>query len=205
MGEPAAFFARILGEGLAHGTGLWHGASDLDAPDLDARDLDARDLEAAQDAAHEAVAERLGLFPGARVLDLNCGWGAFALHAAARHGARVVGLARTPGQAEHVRAARSGPAPTWRFAAGSCPSRATAPTTPSSGSRTWRRSTVPRPAGRAARTRRTAGPAAARGRPATHRRRRSLATGYLFPDAAGPRPLGALVDELEGAGLEVRA
>src|SRR5690606_35605461 len=42
------------------------------------------------------------------------------------------------------------------------------------------------------------------GRPATHRRRRSLATGYPFPDAAGPRPLGALVDELDGAGLEVR-
>ncbi|TQM67579.1 cyclopropane-fatty-acyl-phospholipid synthase [Actinomadura hallensis] len=205
MGEPAAFFARILGEGLAHGTGLWHGASDLDAPDLDARDLDARDLKAAQDAAHEAVAERLGLFPGARVLDLNCGWGAFALHAAARHGARVVGLARTPGQAEHVRAAAERSGADVEVRGWELPEPGDGPYDAIVGLADA--APLDRPAAPLAGLLAPGGrlvlqqPA---GRPAPHRRRRSLATGYPFPDAAGPRPLGALVDELDGAGLEVR-
>src|SRR5690606_6976719 len=75
----------------------------LETTGLATAGLETMDLEAAQAAAHEALAERLGLFPGARVLDLNCGWGAFALHAAVRHGARVVALARTAAQAAYVR------------------------------------------------------------------------------------------------------
>jgi cyclopropane-fatty-acyl-phospholipid synthase len=42
-------------------------------------------------------------------------------------------------------------------------------------------------------------------RPGPPRPRRAFATGHLLPDGVEPRPLGALVDELADAGLEVRA
>ncbi|MFS2295188.1 MAG: class I SAM-dependent methyltransferase, partial [Actinomadura sp.] len=188
MGEPTAFFDRIFGKGLAHGTGLWDGAADLDA---------------AQDAAHEAVAERLGLFPGARVLDLNCGWGAFALHAAARHGARIVGLARTPVQAEHVRAAAARVGADLEVRGWELPGPGDGPYDAVVGLADV--APLDRPASRLAGLLAPGGrlvlqqPA---GRPDPHRR--ALTTGYPFPDAAGLRPLGALVDELDDAGLEVR-
>jgi cyclopropane-fatty-acyl-phospholipid synthase len=53
---------------------------------------DARDLDAAQEAKLDLICRKLGLAPGARVLELGCGWGGFASFAAERYGARVVGL-----------------------------------------------------------------------------------------------------------------
>lgn len=52
------------------------------------------DLEAAQAAKLELVCRKLGLPErrGARLLDVGCGWGSMALHAASRHGAAVVGI-----------------------------------------------------------------------------------------------------------------
>ena len=52
-------------------------------------------LEEAQAAKHELVCRKLGIdrTPGARLLDVGCGWGSMAIHAATRHGARVVGVA----------------------------------------------------------------------------------------------------------------
>jgi cyclopropane-fatty-acyl-phospholipid synthase len=51
-------------------------------------------LEAAQAAKHELVARKLGLAerPGQRLLDVGCGWGSMAMHAARHHGASVVGI-----------------------------------------------------------------------------------------------------------------
>ena len=46
-------------------------------------------LEAAQLAKLEHVCRKLRLRPGDRVVDAGCGWGALALHAAARYGVRV--------------------------------------------------------------------------------------------------------------------
>ena len=43
---------------------------------------------------------KLGLRAGERVLDVGCGWGAFAIHAAARHGVHVTGITLSPPQAE---------------------------------------------------------------------------------------------------------
>lgn len=63
----------------------------------------AQTLEEAQLAKLELVAAKLGLRPGMSVLDVGCGWGAFAIHAAREHGVRVTGLTLSPAQAELAR------------------------------------------------------------------------------------------------------
>ncbi|MGD9573567.1 MAG: DUF1365 family protein [Thermoleophilia bacterium] len=49
-------------------------------------------LEDAQRAKYDRICRKLGLGPDSRVLEIGCGWGGFALHAAGRYGARVTGL-----------------------------------------------------------------------------------------------------------------
>jgi cyclopropane-fatty-acyl-phospholipid synthase len=56
-------------------------------------------LEAAQETKLELVCSKLGLEPDERVLDVGCGWGSFAIHAAARHGVRVLGITLSEPQA----------------------------------------------------------------------------------------------------------
>jgi cyclopropane-fatty-acyl-phospholipid synthase len=63
----------------------------------------ATTLAEAQDAKRELVCTKLALKEGDRVLDVGCGWGAFAIHAASRHGAQVVGITISPAQAELAR------------------------------------------------------------------------------------------------------
>ena len=63
----------------------------------------ATTLEEAQEAKLELVCSKLGLREGDTVLDVGCGWGSFALHAAGRLGARVVGITLSPAQAELAR------------------------------------------------------------------------------------------------------
>jgi cyclopropane-fatty-acyl-phospholipid synthase len=63
----------------------------------------ATTLEEAQDAKRELVCTKLALQPGDRVLDVGCGWGSFAVHAAERHGAHVTGITLSAPQAERAR------------------------------------------------------------------------------------------------------
>ena len=63
----------------------------------------ATTLEEAQDEKRELVCQKLALKEGDRVLDVGCGWGAFAIHAASRHGAEVVGITISAAQAELAR------------------------------------------------------------------------------------------------------
>lgn len=63
----------------------------------------ATTLEEAQEAKLELVCSKLGLRAGQRVLDVGCGWGSFAIHAATRHGVHVVGITLSPPQAELAR------------------------------------------------------------------------------------------------------
>jgi cyclopropane-fatty-acyl-phospholipid synthase len=63
----------------------------------------ADSLESAQEAKLELTCRKLGLLPGQRVLDVGCGWGSFAIHAAARHGAEVVGITLSEPQAAVAR------------------------------------------------------------------------------------------------------
>jgi cyclopropane-fatty-acyl-phospholipid synthase len=62
-------------------------------------------LEAAQQSKHDLVCRKLGLPErrGLRLLDVGCGWGSLALHAASHYGADVVGITLSTAQADLAR------------------------------------------------------------------------------------------------------
>lgn len=66
---------------------------------------DGYSLEDAQRAKHELVCRKLGLHQrqGMRLLDVGCGWGSMAMHAAAEHGASVVGITLSRSQVDMAR------------------------------------------------------------------------------------------------------
>ncbi len=51
---------------------------------------DADNLDDAQEAKLELVCQKIGIYPGMRILELGCGWGSFAKYAAEKHGASIV-------------------------------------------------------------------------------------------------------------------
>jgi cyclopropane-fatty-acyl-phospholipid synthase len=65
-------------------------------------DKGAASLEEAQESKHDLICRKLGLHerPGCRLLDVGCGWGSMALHAARHYGAHVVGVTLSAAQAE---------------------------------------------------------------------------------------------------------
>jgi cyclopropane-fatty-acyl-phospholipid synthase len=63
----------------------------------------ATTLEQAQFEKLELTCRKLALKPGERVLDVGCGWGSFALHAATHHGVNVTGITLSPRQAALAR------------------------------------------------------------------------------------------------------
>jgi cyclopropane-fatty-acyl-phospholipid synthase len=60
-------------------------------------------LEGAQRDKLELIARKLALRPGMRLLDVGCGWGSMAIHAAREHGASVVGVTLSQEQAAYAR------------------------------------------------------------------------------------------------------
>ncbi|MCW2993575.1 MAG: class SAM-dependent methyltransferase [Conexibacter sp.] len=63
----------------------------------------AKTLEEAQYVKRELVCTKLALKAGERVLDVGCGWGAFAIHAAKEHGVHVTGITLSEPQAQLAR------------------------------------------------------------------------------------------------------
>lgn len=63
----------------------------------------ATTLEEAQRTKLDLVCTKLALREGETLLDVGCGWGSFALHAAQTYGVRVVGITLSPSQAELAR------------------------------------------------------------------------------------------------------
>jgi cyclopropane-fatty-acyl-phospholipid synthase len=61
-------------------------------------------LEEAQAAKYELICRKLGIdaTPGSRLLDVGCGWGSMAIHAARHHGAQVVGVALSREQVDEA-------------------------------------------------------------------------------------------------------
>jgi cyclopropane-fatty-acyl-phospholipid synthase len=67
-------------------------------------DREHASLAEAQAAKHELVCRKLGLHErrGVRLLDVGCGWGSMAIHAATHHGATAVGITISREQAERA-------------------------------------------------------------------------------------------------------
>jgi cyclopropane-fatty-acyl-phospholipid synthase len=70
-------FQAMLDSRMNYSCGYWQGA---------------RTLDEAQVNKLELVCRKLMLKPGMRLLDIGCGWGALARHAARHYGAEVVGI-----------------------------------------------------------------------------------------------------------------
>ena len=63
----------------------------------------ADSLERAQERKLDLICRKLMLSPGLRLLDIGCGWGSLALHAAERYGVEVLGVTLSEPQAAHAR------------------------------------------------------------------------------------------------------
>jgi cyclopropane-fatty-acyl-phospholipid synthase len=83
------FYALVLGPSMVYSCAVW--------------DHEHTGLDAAQHAKLDLVCRKLGLREGMRLLDLGCGWGSLALHAAERYGVVVVGTTLSPEQATLAR------------------------------------------------------------------------------------------------------
>jgi cyclopropane-fatty-acyl-phospholipid synthase len=83
------FYRLVLGPSMVYSCAVWSDES--------------KSLEEAQEEKLDLVCRKLGLQPGQRLLDVGCGWGSFALHAAERYGVTVVGITISTEQAELVR------------------------------------------------------------------------------------------------------
>jgi cyclopropane-fatty-acyl-phospholipid synthase len=63
-------------------------------------------LDEAQERKLDMICQKLRIAPGDRVLEIGCGWGGFAVHAARRYGAQVTGITISEAQykftAEHI-------------------------------------------------------------------------------------------------------
>ncbi len=55
-------------------------------------EVEGETLDAAQTRKLDLICQKLRIAPGDRVLEIGCGWGGFAIHAAQRYGAHVTGL-----------------------------------------------------------------------------------------------------------------
>src|SRR4029077_19863078 len=60
------------------------------------------DLASAQLRKLDWICERLGLRPGLRLLDIGCGWGGLARHAARQYGCQVVGITISQEQVDYA-------------------------------------------------------------------------------------------------------
>jgi cyclopropane-fatty-acyl-phospholipid synthase len=79
------FYALVLGPSMVYSCALWAD--------------ETVGLEAAQQAKLDLVCRKLALRPGVRLLDVGCGWGSLAMHAAREYGAEVVGITLSQEQA----------------------------------------------------------------------------------------------------------
>ncbi|MGW4252508.1 class I SAM-dependent methyltransferase [Streptomyces californicus] len=82
------FYALVLGPSLVYSCAYWQDGGTLEEAQRDKLDL---------------VCRKLALREGDRLLDVGCGWGSMAIHAARHHGARVTGITLSREQAALAR------------------------------------------------------------------------------------------------------
>ncbi|MEU2622608.1 cyclopropane-fatty-acyl-phospholipid synthase family protein [Streptomyces sp. NPDC007157] len=85
------FYEIVLGPSMVYSCAYWGAVENADT------------LETAQRDKLELVCRKLGLRPGQRLLDVGCGWGSMAIHAAREHGVSVVGVTLSQEQAAYAR------------------------------------------------------------------------------------------------------
>ncbi|MGW7422419.1 class I SAM-dependent methyltransferase [Streptomyces sp. NPDC054813] len=85
------FYELVLGPSMVYSCAYWGAVENADT------------LETAQRDKLELVCRKLGLRPGQRLLDVGCGWGSMAIHAAREHGVSVVGVTLSQEQAAYAR------------------------------------------------------------------------------------------------------
>ncbi|MEU3048495.1 cyclopropane-fatty-acyl-phospholipid synthase family protein [Streptomyces sp. NPDC006984] len=83
------FYSLVLGPSMVYSCAYWGGPGGT--------------LEEAQRDKLDLVCRKLALREGDRLLDVGCGWGALAVHAARGYGARVTGVTLSREQAAHAR------------------------------------------------------------------------------------------------------
>jgi cyclopropane-fatty-acyl-phospholipid synthase len=83
------FYALFLGETMTYSCAYF--------------DSEDAGLDEAQAAKYDLICRKLGLQAGMRLLDIGCGWGGMAIHAASRYGVGVVGVTVSKEQAEMAR------------------------------------------------------------------------------------------------------
>jgi cyclopropane-fatty-acyl-phospholipid synthase len=80
------FYELVLGPSMTYSCAVWPGTEAT--------------LEDAQAAKYELICRKLGLRPGMRLLDVGCGWGGMAMHAAREYGVEAVGVTLSRRQCE---------------------------------------------------------------------------------------------------------
>lgn len=83
-----AFYERVLGPSMVYSCAYWEPGGTLEGAQRDKLAL---------------IATKLALRPGQRLLDVGCGWGSMALHAAQEYGVSVVGVTLSTEQAAYAR------------------------------------------------------------------------------------------------------
>ncbi|MFI7385949.1 class I SAM-dependent methyltransferase [Streptomyces sp. NPDC049813] len=83
------FYELVLGPSMVYSCAYWESPGAT--------------LESAQHDKLSLVARKLALKPGMRLLDVGCGWGSMAVHAAREHGVSVVGVTLSQEQAAYAR------------------------------------------------------------------------------------------------------
>ncbi|MET7681933.1 cyclopropane-fatty-acyl-phospholipid synthase family protein [Streptomyces sp. NPDC005423] len=82
------FYEIVLGPSMVYSCAYWE---------------ESGDLEGAQPDKLELICRKMGLTPGMSLLDVGCGWGSLAIHAAREHGVSVVGVTLSQEQAAYAR------------------------------------------------------------------------------------------------------
>jgi cyclopropane-fatty-acyl-phospholipid synthase len=83
------FYRLVLGPSMVYSCAVW--------------EAEDTGLDAAQEAKLDVICRKLGLREGSRLLDVGCGWGSLAIHAARHYGAEVVGITLSHEQATLAR------------------------------------------------------------------------------------------------------
>ena len=90
------FYALLLDPSMAYSSAYWTS----DKPDYGLADAQRDKLD--------LICRKLGLVPGARLLDIGCGWGSLTLHAARHYGAKVTAVTLSAQQHAYVTARAAG-------------------------------------------------------------------------------------------------